>query len=207
VAAEPPGAQPNGTSAGSGAVAAEDDPHSRPGGIDTIGTLTAEFQRAGVPVTLRQRGEPRPLSATAEQAAYRVVEEGLTNAAKHAPGQPITVSVDWEPDTLLLAVANPVPGDPATLTGLAAGHGLIGLRERVRPAGGFLDHARSDGSFRLVAMLPCDASSALPRDAEEFAVRLDDLSSVGRSRAVALGFAVAVVMFVILPASMLLGVG
>ncbi|MEV4098252.1 sensor histidine kinase [Streptosporangium saharense] len=223
---------------------------------EAIGTVVEEFRRAGVPVTLRERGEPRPLSFAAGQAAYRVVEEGLTNAAKHAPNQPVTVTVEWESDTLLLTVTNPLT-DPVAgadggaghgladlaghgLTGLAghglaghglaispggygpAGHGLAGLAERVRPAGGVLDHRLSDDGFRLFAMLPlADGSPADPvsGQAASFGLEADGLSvvassgleteqvaDVGRFRTVVLGAAVAVLMFVTLPASLLLGV-
>jgi hypothetical protein len=183
-----------------------------------------------VPVTLRRRGEPRDLPAAADQAAYRMVEEGLTNAAKHAPGRPVTVSAEWEPDALLLTVTNPVPYGPeaettaehgptgphgpkaetaaapgpvaATTTehrptGLAAptaGYGLTGLGERVRLAGGLLDRGPSGGTFRLFAMLP----AAEPED--------DEPPAIGRARTVWLGVATAVLMFGLVPASMLAGV-
>ncbi|MEZ0071253.1 sensor histidine kinase [Planotetraspora sp. GP83] len=191
-----------------GVLRAEDETPGRSPGVEAIGTVVEEFQAAGVTVTLRQRGEPRLLSPAAGQAAYRVVEEGLTNAAKHAPDQPITVSVEWEPDTLLLTVANPLQDHPVLPAAEGARHGLSGLGERVRPVGGVLDHSISDGMFRLVAMLPAVA--------EELPVRLvsspgetaddDDLPAVGHIRTVVIGFATAVLMFALLPASMLLGV-
>jgi glucose-6-phosphate-specific signal transduction histidine kinase len=142
-------------------------------------------------VTLSRRGEPRPLRAAAGQAAYRVVEEGLTNAAKHAPEQPVTVSIAGEPDALLVTVVNPLGGPVG-----GAGHGLTGLDERVRAAGGYLDHRVCDGEFRLVAMLPV-VPSATPDD---------DLPAIGGVRTAAIGFVTAALMFVVLPAGMLLGV-
>jgi signal transduction histidine kinase len=184
-----------------GALRAPDETIGLSPGLESIGTVVQEFQGAGVPVTLRRRGEPRPLSAAAGKAAYRVVEEGLTNAAKHAPGQPVTVSVEWEPDALLLTLANPLPGDAAAVEGnTGAGHGLPGLGERVGPAGGVLDHRVSDEGFRLFAMLPAVAGE------EDAAPGDDGLPSVGRIRTVAIGVAAAVLMFVALPASLLLGV-
>ncbi|MFF0572735.1 sensor histidine kinase [Streptosporangium saharense] len=215
---------------------------------EAIGTLVEEFRQAGVPVTLRERGEPRPLPFTAGQAAYRVAEEGLTNAAKHAPNQPITITVEWEPDTLLLTVTNPLPGSVSDLAagadggaghgltghglaGLArhaghsghglAGHGLAGLSERVRPAGGVLDHRLSDDGFRLFAMLPlADGSpeaqvSGLETDhttgrglpvVASSGLEAEQVADVGRVRTLVLGATVAVLMFVTPPASLLLGV-
>ncbi|ONK11847.1 histidine kinase [Streptomyces sp. MP131-18] len=126
-------------------------------GVAAIETLTEEFRTAGLAVEFRQRGEPRQLSAAAWQAAYRVAEEGLTNAVKHAPGAPVRVGVAWEGDALLLTVVNPVgvaPDAAAAGRQPPGGHGLTGLGERVTAVGGFLDHRRTDGAFRLVAMLP-----------------------------------------------------
>jgi signal transduction histidine kinase len=195
-----------------GALRSPDETVGRPPGLEAIGAVVEEFQRAGVPVVLRRRGAPRPLSAAAGQAAYRVVEEGLTNAAKHAPGQPVTVSLEWDPDALLLTLVNPVPGGTAAGGRAGAGHGLPGLDERVRPVGGMLDHRRSGEGFRLFAMLPADAGEAVPGDAEddaeEDAVAYGHgLAGVERVRTVVIGVAAAVLMFVILPASLLVGVG
>ncbi|MER7132073.1 sensor histidine kinase [Streptosporangium saharense] len=211
-----------------------------------IGTLVEEFRQAGVTVTSRERGEPRPLSFAAGQAAYRVVEEGLTNAAKHAPDQPVTVTVEWESDTLLLTITNPLPGSvsglpPGPVAGAdggaghgltghnlaghsfadLAGHGLAGLAERVRPAGGVLDHRLSDDGFRLFAMLPLadgfpeaqvsgletdhTTGRGLPVVASS-GPEAEQMADVGRFRTAVLGAAVAVLMFVTLPASLLLGV-
>jgi signal transduction histidine kinase len=174
-----------------GTLRGEDAPLSP--GMERIDAVVAEFQAAGVPVTLHRRGEPRALSGPAGSAAYRVVEEGLTNATKHAPGQPVWVSVEWEPDAVLLTVTNPLAGQPSNV---GSGHGLTGLSERVRPAGGLLDHRLSDHGFRLFAMLPATADEPVA----------DGLAPVTRFRTVALAFATAAVMFVALPASLILGV-
>lgn len=162
-------------------------------GLAATGAVIGEFRTAGVPVVVETHGEPRPLPPHADAAAYRVVEEGLTNAAKHAPGRPVTVRLAWEPDALVLSVTNPLGGRQP---GAGAGLGLAGLRERVEPAGGFLDHRESGGRFRLVAMLPtAPVAPAAPAEPE-----------IGRVRAAALGVATAALLFVLLPASMLTGV-
>jgi signal transduction histidine kinase len=169
----------------------------RPPGVDAIDALVAELRAAETQVTLRRHGEPLPLSAAAGHAAYRVVQEGLTNAAKHASGRPVTVSVGWEPDSLLLTVVNPLRCPAAAPN--PPGHGLSGLAERVRAAGGFLDHRSSGDGFRLVAVLPTLA--------ERSAELGDGRSPVaGRIRTVAVGAATAALMFIVLPAGMLLGV-
>lgn len=199
-----------------GALRGTDETAARAPGAEAIDEVVAEFRAAGVPVTLRRGGgKPRPLPPAAGEAVYRVVEEGLTNAAKHAPGRPVTVSVTWEPDALLITVVNPVAGGEVELGEAAGGgHGLRGLDERMRQVGGFVDHRLSDGGFRLVAMVPttpdtADADSAA--DTKTVSDRdLDGdegVAGVGGLRTVALGFATAAVMFVVLPVGMLLGVG
>ncbi|OLF18054.1 sensor histidine kinase [Actinophytocola xanthii] len=167
-------------------------------GLAATDAVAAGFRAAGLPVTVETRGEPRPLPPAADAAAYHVVVEGLTNAAKHAPGCPVTVRLGWEPDALVLSVTNPVPGHAAAGRS-GAGLGLVGLRERVEPAGGFLDHRAGDGEFRVVAMLPV----APPADDGP---GLEAEAGIGRVRALALGAAVAALVFFVLPASMLTGV-
>jgi signal transduction histidine kinase len=131
-------------------------------------TLAAAFMEAGVPVELRHEGEPGLLPALAARAAYAVLEEGLANAAKHAPGAPVRATVTWETDALLVTVENPLT-TPAT--DLPGGHGLAGLRERVDAAGGLLDHRTDAGRFRLSAMLPLPTTRPqLPRAARAAAI-------------------------------------
>ncbi|WP_158299644.1 sensor histidine kinase [Glycomyces paridis] len=131
--------------------------------------LAAVFLEAGVTVELSQEGEPKPLPPAAAGAAYAVLEEGLANAAKHAPGLPVHASVTWESDALLVAVENPLPGAAAAAG--PGGHGLDGLRERLDAAGGLLDCRAGGGRFRLSAMLPLVAEvAARPRIARVAAV-------------------------------------
>jgi signal transduction histidine kinase len=89
----------------------------------------------------------------AGRTAYRVVQEALTNARKHAPGQPVRIALGGEAGARLeIAVSNPLGPAGARLPG--TGRGLVGLTERVRLAGGQLDHQRTGGEFRLRAWLP-----------------------------------------------------
>ena len=122
------------------------------GGIDGLVAVCA----AGTRARIERSGEPRPLTVAADACAYRLVQEGLTNAYKHAPGAAILVELRWEPDAVVVAVANepPRPGGGGTAL-VSGGNGLIGLRERARLAGGMVHSGPSaDGGFRLAAVLP-----------------------------------------------------
>ena len=127
-------------------------------GLAEIPALVAESTGAGARVAYRcevQGADDVPGSLA--RTAYRVVQEGLTNARKHAPGMAITVTLDGDPgEDLTVEIANPLPAWPATTTVPGAGLGLVGLGERVQLAGGRLTHGRAaDGWFRLRAVLPC----------------------------------------------------
>jgi signal transduction histidine kinase len=117
--------------------------------LDDLDALVASVGDAGLPVSLRVDGEPRPLPLGVELTAYRVVQEALTNALKHAGDARAEVCIRYEPDALVLDVADDGPG----ANGHGGGHGLAGMRERVgvfggevtagpRPAGGFGVHVR-----------------------------------------------------------------
>lgn len=114
--------------------------------------LASQFVESGVVVELRQSGTPGPISPAGARAAYAVLEEGMANAVKHAPGRPITATVTWEDDALLVAVENELAAEAHAAN--VGGHGLVGLRERAATAGGLLDCRVEDGRFRLSAMLP-----------------------------------------------------
>ena len=125
--------------------------------LDQLASLAAQYRAAGdAAVDFTVTGEPRPLSEQATEVAFRTAQEGLTNARKHAPGQPVRVLLDGQPGSqVLMELTNPL-GRASPLAG--SGTGLIGLTERVRLAGGDLDHAVSaDGEFRLRARLPWPA--------------------------------------------------
>lgn len=131
-------------------------------GLDGLGTLVRRAEAAGVRVTLRTEGEPRPLPPGLDLAAYRVVQEGLTNAVKHAGPTRCEVLVHWGEDALELRVADSGPAgeDDHHLGG--SGHGIIGMRERVQVFGGELSAGpRPRGGFELRALLPlADAARA-----------------------------------------------
>ena len=123
--------------------------------------LVSECQDAGTRVELRdQVAEPAALPAAAGRTAYRVVQEALTNARKHAAGQPVQVALAGKPGTrLLIDISNPLPAAPAAGPQVpGTGTGLVGLTERVQLAGGQLDHqVTAAGEFRVQAWLPWPA--------------------------------------------------
>jgi signal transduction histidine kinase len=98
----------------------------------------------------------RTWPASVERAAYRTVQEALTNVGKHAPGAPVTVTVAPCREGLRVAVRNGPPPSPSSGAGLpGGGHGLVGLRERAEQLGGmFTAGPTSDGGFRVEATLP-----------------------------------------------------
>src|SRR5262249_59493033 len=95
------------------------------------------------------------VAATIGRGGYRIVQEGLTNARKHAPGQPVTATVRGAAgEGLTVELHNPVPVDGAPTAIPGGGTGLIGLAERAAIAGGHLEHGPTADGFRLCAWLP-----------------------------------------------------
>jgi len=129
--------------------------HSTPG-IDKLDELVAGFRSAGTKVSLSVDGVPAALPAGGDLAVYRIVQESLTNAAKHAPGAAAAVTLHWQEGRLGLAVTNgPAPGRERGYRGPGTGHGLIGMRERARSCGGTLAaQAAPDGGFAVRATIP-----------------------------------------------------
>jgi signal transduction histidine kinase len=117
-----------------------------------LGALVERTRAAGLPVSLNVEGEPQSLPAGMDLAAYRVVQEALTNAIKHAGAAPTEVTVRWEPEHLELEIVD--NGAPAA-NGSGGGHGLVGMEERVRLYDGELRAGRREGGgFEVVARLP-----------------------------------------------------
>ncbi|MFF4754546.1 sensor histidine kinase [Streptomyces sp. NPDC002514] len=126
----------------------------------TLEALVAESRAAGAKVGLDSRvTEPAAVPASIGRTAYRIAQEGLTNARKHAPGTEVTVTLTGAPgEGLTLSVRNSAPdGDVPHVPG--SGQGLIGLTERATLAGGRLDHgATGDGGFEVRSWLPWAAA-------------------------------------------------
>jgi signal transduction histidine kinase len=121
-------------------------------GLDGLDSLLAEIGRAGLPVELHVDGTPFPLPRGIDLSAYRIVQEGLTNALKHAHASDADVTVRYRPDQLEIEVRDNGHGT-ATSDGL--GHGLIGVRERVKIYGGEMSAGTAiNGGFVLSTRLP-----------------------------------------------------
>ncbi|MET9873900.1 histidine kinase [Actinacidiphila glaucinigra] len=120
--------------------------------------LVEESRDAGMRIVLEADHDAVSAAAPAAsgRTAYRIVQEGLTNARKHAPGTEVTVRLAGGPARgLTVEVSNPVPAAAAVVPAIpGAGQGLIGLTERASLAGGDLEHGRSGGDFRVRAWLP-----------------------------------------------------
>jgi signal transduction histidine kinase len=124
--------------------------------LDQLEELVSSVNDAGLPVTLRLEGERRPLPLGVELTAYRVVQEALTNALKHAGEARAEVHVRYEPDALVLGVVDDGPG----ANGYGGGHGLAGMKERVSVFGGDVTAGpRPSGGFAVHVRLPVEDAS------------------------------------------------
>jgi signal transduction histidine kinase len=126
-------------------------------GLDGLDTLLEEVGRAGLPVRLQVYGEPVVLPRGIDLSAYRIVQEGLTNALKHAHASTADVTVRYAPAQLQLEIRDDGVG---SATGDGLGHGLIGIRERVKIYGGeMMAGSGNGGGFVLSARLPLSSNS------------------------------------------------
>ena len=124
-------------------------------GLEGLDSLLEEIGRAGLPVQLHFDGEPVALPRGIDLSAYRIVQEGLTNALKHARASNADVTVSYRPDELHIEVRDNGEGS-STSDGL--GHGLVGVRERVKIYGGEMSAGTANGSgFILSTRLPLSA--------------------------------------------------
>lgn len=139
-------------------------------GLAQVEQVLGAVRGSGVTATLDVVGEPRRLDASVDLAAYRLVQEALTNVAKHrGAGARAVVTIEWEPEKVTVAVEDDgvgvrapagAAGEPA---GSGGGHGLAGLRERIAIAGGDISTGTTDaGGFRVAARLPVSTGSPIP---------------------------------------------
>ena len=127
-------------------------------GIAELDELAAQFREAGLPVSVRVEGPARTLPLGIDLSAYRVVQEALTNALKHAGHARAQVLLRYQPDALELEVQDDGPG---SANGHSGGHGLVGMRERVNVFGGdFHAGPRPGGGYEVRVRLPLEASPA-----------------------------------------------
>lgn len=127
-------------------------------GLGTVGDLVEGVRRSGLEVELQLEGRARPLAPGLDLSAYRILQEALTNAVRHADPRRLTVTVRYDDEAVELEVADDGHG-PATDVGAGGGHGLVGMRERVALYGGELRvGTREGGGFAVVARLPTGTS-------------------------------------------------
>ena len=125
-------------------------------GLARLEPLLEDVRKAGLHVDLEVDGDPFPLPEGIDVSAYRIVQEGLTNTLKHGHASSARVEIGYEPDELRIDVRD--DGDGAA-SGDGLGHGLIGLRERVKIYGGSMSAAAArDGGFVLSTRLPLNGS-------------------------------------------------
>jgi signal transduction histidine kinase len=137
-------------------VAEEEDLRPQPGLVD-VPALVEQSRAAGAEVALTLRPPGRPTHASVELAAYRLVQEALTNARRHSPGAPVDVRVVGDDAEVVVEVVNRRDGAIPAPRSESSGFGLVGMRERVRLLGGRLDAGPTDGGgFALTARLPLE---------------------------------------------------
>ncbi|MFF1647574.1 sensor histidine kinase [Streptomyces sp. NPDC058240] len=140
--------------------------------LERLDELIGNARGAGLTVTAETTGEPRPLSPGVELSAFRIVQEALSNAMRHAPGARVRVEIRHRAAGVTVRITNTAPDRAAPPTP-GAGHGLLGMRERTAMLGGELaTGATPDGGYEVTAILPTPppaepAGSAAPADPAE----------------------------------------
>ena len=133
-------------------------------GLERLGRLIEEVRAAGLPVELSMEGERPPVDAGIELSAYRIVQEALTNALKHASGARARVRIAYEPRAIDIEVTDEGgTGRRDVGQGAGGGRGLIGMRERVALYAGDFEAAPTSTGFRVHARLPLDSQPAVDR--------------------------------------------
>lgn len=129
-------------------------------GLARLDALLAEKRASGLAVRSTVTGRPLPLPPVVDLVAYRLVQEALTNAARHGTGAAV-LRLSYEPAQLVVEAENPVRGTPVGAPApVGAGHGLVGMRERAAAVGGTLAAGEDGGTFRVRATLPLRAEAA-----------------------------------------------
>jgi signal transduction histidine kinase len=139
-------------------------PHAPQPTLDRIDALVDNTRAAGLTVTVEISGRRRPLPPGVELSAYRIVQEALSNVLRHAPGARAWVHLTHLPTGVRVEVVNSPPVRQAPPS-RGAGHGLLGMRERVAMLGGTLTaHSLPDGGYQVSAFLPADGTDHPPPD-------------------------------------------
>ncbi|WP_175007494.1 sensor histidine kinase [Cellulosimicrobium sp. TH-20] len=143
----------------------DDEGDAREAPQPTLADLPALLETAraaGTTVTVETEGEPWDPAPTAQIAVYRVLQEALANARRHAPGRPVAVRLAWSPTAVVVTARNPA-GRTAPPQDARPGHGLVGMRERAAVLGGTLDARRTPDGAWLVRLTVPRAPARDPR--------------------------------------------
>jgi signal transduction histidine kinase len=135
-------------------LALRDDAPPLPG---QLAALAAKYRADGdMAVEFTMAGSPRPVAAEPALAAYRTAQEALTNARKHAPGQPVTLRLEFAPAEITVQALNPLPAERASgpLAATGTGYGLTGLAERAALGGGTLTAGPAGEQWRVLLRIP-----------------------------------------------------
>lgn len=133
-----------------------DAPRAPAPGLDRLPELVEQAAAAGLTVTVEADGTARALTPGVDLAAFRILQEALTNVVRHSGARTARVRLAWQPRALELRVDDDGPATGAPVGG--SGNGLVGMRERAAALGGSLEaEPRPDGGFRVVARLPLKA--------------------------------------------------
>jgi signal transduction histidine kinase len=133
-------------------------------GLAQLPDLTTSFRSAGLTVTVTTEGEPQPLSPGVDLTAFRIIQEALTNVAKHAATSQAHVRLVYSGDLLAITVSNDSPAPAPTTAAAGPGYGLIGMRERAQSVGGQLRAGRRPaGGFEVATELPLQPRSPQER--------------------------------------------
>lgn len=148
----------------------EQPPHQPVPGLARLDALVSDTRAAGLPVTVELRGSARELPASVDLAAYRIVQEALTNTRKHAGPARASVLVQYDEHGLTVQIDDDGRGTVSPVP--AGGNGLSGMRERAQALGGTITAGpRAEGGFRVRAFLPAARATATADAAAEVADR------------------------------------
>ena len=126
-------------------------------GLGDVETLVASHRKAGLPVTLSIEGDLAAVPAVLSREVYRIIQEGLTNVQRHSGAVPTEVRLAVAGEELTAEVLNVAGRLPRALRGRGGGHGLDGIRERMKLLGGRVEAGRTDDGWRLLAAVPTRA--------------------------------------------------
>lgn len=144
-----------------GILRSADPEEPSPPSLARTAELLDEVRATGAEVAFTERGTPARMPRATDVSAFRVLQESLSNALRHAPGAPILVALDWAQDRLELRIENGRgAADPGPT--VSGGHGLVGMRERLALAGGVFEAGPDGDGWRVRASFPLDQRAGRP---------------------------------------------